>query len=283
MTEHGMFGKKLPLILLVVLSLNLLLLLYVSFFKKDALWLETLKVGGATNMQLVEKLYSSDGYKQQQQAAIQQVLDGMKGDDAQQWVTPEATPEQAPTSATLDAATLAGLKKWAFVEGKENARITIYEYSELLCPYCKKQSDSKIMEQLLAKYPNDVNVVFKHYIVHPQAEKLAEAAQCVGELRGTKAFYSFIAKWFDLADQSNESIISLAKELWAKEASFTQCLNSGKYASAIAATTEEGRTLFGVNGTPGNVVVDNEKGTFTLIAGAYPIEEFQKTIDAMLK
>ena len=34
--EHGMFGKKLPLILLVVLALNLLLLLYVSFFKNDA-------------------------------------------------------------------------------------------------------------------------------------------------------------------------------------------------------------------------------------------------------
>ena len=29
-------------------------------------------------MQLVEKLYSSDAYKQQQQTAIQQVLDGMK-------------------------------------------------------------------------------------------------------------------------------------------------------------------------------------------------------------
>jgi hypothetical protein len=68
--ENGIFGKKLPLILLVVLALNLLLLLYVSFFKRDALWLETLKVGGSSNMQLVQKLYSSDGYKQQQQAAI---------------------------------------------------------------------------------------------------------------------------------------------------------------------------------------------------------------------
>jgi protein-disulfide isomerase len=75
----------------------------------------------------------------------------------------------------------------------------------------------------------------------------------------------------------------LAKSLGAKEAAFTQCLSSEKYASAVTATTEEGRTLFGVNGTPGNVIVDNQKGTFTLIAGAYPIEEFQKTIDALLK
>lgn len=33
-------------------------------------------------MELVERLYSSDGYKQQQQAAIQQILDGMKAGTA---------------------------------------------------------------------------------------------------------------------------------------------------------------------------------------------------------
>jgi len=239
-------------------------------------------------MQLVQKLYSSDGYKQQQQAAIQQILDGMKaGDttDTQQWATAPTpdTQAQAPSASTLDAATLASLKKGAFVEGKANARITIYEYSEFLCPYCKRQNDNGIMEQLLKKYPNDVNVVFKHYIVHPGAEKLAQAAQCVGEQAGTKSFYSFIAKLFDTEDKSDSAILALAKSLGAKEAAFTQCLSSEKYASAVTATTEEGRTLFGVNGTPGNVIVDNQKGTFTLIAGAYPIEEFQKTIDALLK
>ena len=153
----------------------------------------------------------------------------------------------------------------------------------MLCPYCKRQNDNGIMEQLLKKYPNDVNVVFKHYIVHPGAEKLAQAAQCVGDLAGTKAFYGFISKVFDLDDKSDSAVLDVAKSFGVKEAAYTQCLTSGKYASFVSSTTEEGRTLFGVNGTPGNVIVDNQKGTFTLIAGAYPIEEFQKTIDALLK
>ncbi|MEI7563154.1 MAG: DsbA family protein [bacterium] len=239
-------------------------------------------------MELVEKLYSSDGYKQQQQAAIQQVLDGMKAgatapDTTQQPAPTTDTQAQAPSASTLDASKIADLKKGTFVEGKANARITIFEYSEMLCPYCKRQNDNKVMEELLKKYPNDVNVVFKHYIVHPGAEKLAEAAQCVGELAGVKPFYSFIEKVFDLDDKSDTAVLGVAKGLGVKESAFTQCLNQGKYASFVSATTEEGRTLFGVNGTPGNVIVDNQKGTFTLIAGAYPVEEFEKTIDAILK
>jgi protein-disulfide isomerase len=35
------------------------------------------------------------------------------------------------------------------------------------------------MEQLVEKYDGKVNVIFKHYIVHPEAKVLAEAAQCV--------------------------------------------------------------------------------------------------------
>jgi len=62
------------LTIVVLLIVILLLLIYSSFFKKDAIRLETLKVGWAANMAKVEKLYNSDSYKQQQTAAIDQVL-----------------------------------------------------------------------------------------------------------------------------------------------------------------------------------------------------------------
>jgi hypothetical protein len=45
-------------------------------------------------MKLVQQLYRSDSYKQQQTAAIQQVLDSMKGGAAQQ-----PTVQQQPTAA----------------------------------------------------------------------------------------------------------------------------------------------------------------------------------------
>lgn len=71
--KSTLWGK----IFFVVIALNLLLLVYVAFIKQDALSLETMKVGGRDNMQLVQKLYSTDAYKNHQQQALQEALDGM--------------------------------------------------------------------------------------------------------------------------------------------------------------------------------------------------------------
>jgi thioredoxin-related protein len=39
--------------------------------------------------------------------------------------------------------------------------------------------------------------------------------------------------------------------------------------------------LFGVSGTPGNVIVDKQTGKFILIPGAYPPEKFIEEIEKM--
>jgi predicted DsbA family dithiol-disulfide isomerase len=43
----------------------------------------------------------------------------------------------------------------------------------------------------------------------------------------------------------------------------------------------QGNQLFGVNGTPGNVIIDRETGKFELISGAYPVESFVEAINKM--
>lgn len=62
-------------ILLIAIALNVLLVVYIAFFKRDALWVETLKSGGSENFQLVEKLYQNENYQKQQTTAIQQAID----------------------------------------------------------------------------------------------------------------------------------------------------------------------------------------------------------------
>jgi len=58
-------------------------------------------------------------------------------------------------------------------------------------------------------------------------------------------------------------------------------LTSPETLATVAAQTQEGNG-FGVNGTPGNVIVDNQKGTFQLLAGAYPSADFEKIINGIL-
>jgi len=92
--------KNTTTVVIALLALNVLLLAYVAFFKHDAVWLETMKVGGRENMGLVQQLYNSDTYKSQQTQAIQQVLSSI-----QQQANPLAQPTvTTETQATAEAA-----------------------------------------------------------------------------------------------------------------------------------------------------------------------------------
>lgn len=67
--------KHFDTILLIILALNAIFLLYIAFFKKDALSLEIMKSGGADNFRLVQELYQHPSYVSQQKDAIQQGLE----------------------------------------------------------------------------------------------------------------------------------------------------------------------------------------------------------------
>lgn len=74
-TEQNNYNMK--IFVIALLALNLLFSIYVAFFKRDAIWLETLKAGGAENMQLAKQLYTSPAYIQQQKSTLDQILGSM--------------------------------------------------------------------------------------------------------------------------------------------------------------------------------------------------------------
>ncbi|MFA6255960.1 MAG: hypothetical protein WC606_02140 [Candidatus Absconditabacterales bacterium] len=86
--------ENMNMLVIVLLALNVLLGIYISFFKRDALWLETLKAGGAENMNMAQQLYNSPAYIQQQKATLDQILGSMNQAAAP---TTTAQPEVQPT------------------------------------------------------------------------------------------------------------------------------------------------------------------------------------------
>ena len=68
------------------------------------------------------------------------------------------------------------------VKGPANAPITIVEFSDFQCSYCKRVVN--VLDQVLERYPDKVKLAFRDFPIvniHPQAEKAAEAAHCAGE------------------------------------------------------------------------------------------------------
>src|SRR5262245_56402328 len=69
-----------------------------------------------------------------------------------------------------------------YARGPKDAPVTIVEFSDFQCPFCK--SATTTIKQVLEKYPGKVRLVFRDYplaSIHPLAPKAHEAARCAGE------------------------------------------------------------------------------------------------------
>ena len=164
----------------------------------------------------------------------------------------------------------------ARVKGDTNASVTIVEFSDFQCPFCKKAQDT--LKNVLTKYQGRVKLAFRDFPlreIHPQADLAAVGARCAGE---QGKFWEFHDALF--ADQSklkedDLAVHAQALALALDEKLFQSCLVSGKFKSKIEADVQEASKL-GVAGTPAFFV----NGVF--LSGAQPEAEFEKVIDRQL-
>ena len=160
------------------------------------------------------------------------------------------------------------------VRGDPKAPVTIVEFSDFQCPYCKNSQTT--LKNILTKYSGRVKLAFLDFPlreIHPQAQTAAEAARCAGE---QGKFWQFHDALF--ADQSKlkeSDLAAQARTLGLNEKSFQTCLASGSYKPKVEADLQEGSKV-GVAGTPGFFI----NGVF--LSGAQPQAEFEKIIDNQL-
>jgi protein-disulfide isomerase len=67
-------------------------------------------------------------------------------------------------------------------EGPRDAKVTIVEAYEFLCPYCYMVNP--LVEQIRAKYPNDVRVVSKYLVIHGAPAVTAGTYACAAAKQG---------------------------------------------------------------------------------------------------
>ena len=168
-----------------------------------------------------------------------------------------------------------------YIRGNPDAPITIVEFSDLECPFCKRFHST--LQQALADYGDQVRWVYKHFPIdqlHPKADKEAEAAECAGELGGNEKFWVYIDRVFEITPSNNGLDLTLlpqiAKDLGLGQKAFENCLNSGKFAEKVERQYQEGVRL-GVNGTPGSFV------NAVPVRGAIPYENLKAIIDEELQ
>ncbi|HVQ74467.1 MAG TPA: thioredoxin domain-containing protein [Candidatus Binatia bacterium] len=162
----------------------------------------------------------------------------------------------------------------AMARGPSGAPVTIVEFSDYECPYCKRTQG--VIGQLMDEYPGKIRLVFKDFPLHfhPGARPAAEAARCAG---ASGRFWEYHDLLFVAQPAfSRTDLLMYARRLDIDQATFAACLDAGRFRPLVQRDLEEGRAL-GVRGTP-TFFVNGQR-----LVGAQPIESFREAVDQALR
>ena len=154
--------------------------------------------------------------------------------------------------------------------GPADAPITLVEFSDFFCPFCKRVAPT--LNDLQKNYSGKIRRVWRHYPLpfHTGSDRAHQASECANE---QGKFWPYHDKLFEKQGSFSDdaSLIRLAKEVGLNQKKFEKCLQSGKYKDLIQKEIAKGSEV-GVQGTP--AVFVNGKP----ISGAQPYENFDRIV-----
>ena len=164
------------------------------------------------------------------------------------------------------------------------APVTIIEFSDYECPFCKKhfiETYPKLKENYIDK--GMVKLVYRDFPLsfhNPLARQEAMAAECVRDQWWDEVYFEY----HDLLFQTTRSngkwmkkskLYELADEIGVDAAQFKECLDSEKYKNEVQKDVADGRS-YGISGTPAFFI--NGIGA----QWAMPYSEFERVIEEEL-
>ena len=153
--------------------------------------------------------------------------------------------------------------------GPADAPIVIVEFSDFQCPFCQRATGT--LAELVDLYEDQIRFVYKDYPLpsHAQAFKAAEAGNCAHE---QGMFWEFHDKMFVSQDALDvPSLNTYASELGLDAATFSTCLDEGRYTQRVQEDLRIGQR-YGVSSTP-TVFINGRP-----VLGAAPFETFDQII-----
>lgn len=190
----------------------------------------------------------------------------------------------APVAPTRPPASLniAAITDADHIRGKIDAPITILEYSDLECPFCKVFHQSMI--RVLQEYPDKIRWVFRHsplVQLHSKAPTEANAAECAS-VQGK--FWEFTDAVFAATSSNNtldlNKLPEYAKQAGVQDAAaFQKCVDANQFKDIVDAQLADGIKA-GLEGTPFNMVIKQD-GTKAQLGGGVPYEQLKGIIDSL--
>ena len=157
--------------------------------------------------------------------------------------------------------------------GPADAPVTIVEFSDFNCPYCRR-FHAEVFPDLMAAYPDQIRFVYRDYPI-TSAESLvaAQAANCAGK---QGAYWAYHDSLFNgELGLGAEAYAAYAQRLNLDADALGACIAAGGEQAEVESDARAASAL-GVSGTP----------TFFIngipLVGAQPLAQFRSVIDGEL-
>lgn len=190
---------------------------------------------------------------------------------------------QGPVKVSVDDDPVLGLKE---------APVTLIEFSDYECPFCKRHFD-QTFSQLKKDYidTGKVKLVYRDLPLSfhdPNATNQAMAANCARDQGGDASYFKYHDEIFKRTTSnktfSDDNLPKIAQDLGLNVSTFESCLSGKKYEDEVQKDLADA-TSAGATGTPSFFIGRSTSDGIiegTKIVGAQPYSAFQSTIDALL-
>ncbi|MBD3311119.1 MAG: thioredoxin domain-containing protein [Candidatus Magasanikbacteria bacterium] len=167
------------------------------------------------------------------------------------------------------------------IRGARNAPVTIVEYSDTECPFCKRFHNT--MLEVMEEYGDRVRWVYRHApldSLHRNARQEAEASECASE---QGKFWEYIDRLFAITPSNDgleyEQLTDIAEYVSLNKTGFETCLESGKYEKKVQSHLQDAVSA-GMRGTPYSVIMFEDKKI--PVSGAYSFSQMKNILDNIL-
>jgi len=208
-----------------------------------------------------------DAVKSQIASYLQQQSSGQRQQDFVTELKKKYKPTITLPAPVIDVSTAGRPEK-----GPKNAPVTIIEFSDYECPFCKRAEDA--VAQVMKTYGDKVRLVFRDFPLpmHRNAQPAAEAAACAN---AQGKFWEYHGKLFASSELNAERFKAIAAEIGLDAAKFDACVAKREFKSAVEKDLADGGEA-GVDGTPAFFINGR------MLSGAQPFEKLKEIIDEEL-
>lgn len=187
----------------------------------------------------------------------------------------------AANAGKADVSKLPKPTKTDHIRGNKNAQIALILYSDYDCPFCSKFHETT--KQVIENYGDKILFVYRHFPLdqlHPNARKKAEAAECVASIAGEEAFWNFTDALYT-SNETLDELSQMAANLGVDTTKFNACVANNEMAKKVEDQYQAG-AAGGVQGTPGDFIMNIKTGEVSELGGAVPYEMLKTELDKAL-